>query len=229
MVEERWKTTRTWPLPNERRVNWYFSPNGTLTRRPPVQKQGLDTYTVNFEVSNQRLTRWLPGTLLDPMYPDRAAQDRLALTYTTEPVRQAIEITGHPVVTLYVTSTATDGLFIVYLEDVAPSGKVTYITEGTLRAVHREVSPDPPHKMLIPYHSYRRRDGLPLRPGEIAELRFGLLPTSVLVKQGHSLRVSIAGADKNGFERVPETDIPTISILRNRLHASSIELPLISK
>ncbi len=229
MVEEKWNTTRTWPLPGSKKVNWFLSANKTLTTRRPVQNQGSDQYTINFEVSNQKRTRWLPGTLLDPMYPDRAAQDRLLLTYTSQPLTETIEITGHPVVTLYVTSTSADGVFIVYLEDVDPSGKVTYITEGTLRAVHRRISPNPPHAMLIPYHSYRRRDALPLEPGKVAQLHFGLLPTSVVIKQGHSLRASIAGADKGGFERVPDSEVPTVSIFRNKMYGSSIELPVVSK
>lgn len=229
MVEEKWKTTKAWPLAGIKKVTWYLSSNGALTTRRPSENQGSDKYTVNFEVSNQKRTRWLPGTLLDPMYPDRGEQDRLLPTYTSEPLSRTTEITGHPVVNLYVTSTATDGVFIVYLEDVDPAGKVTYITEGTLRALHRRISTNPPHTMLIPYHSFRRQDALPLRPGKIAQLRFGLLPTSVLIKQGHSLRVSIAGADKGGFERVPETEVPIVSILRNKIYPSSIELPAISR
>ena len=64
-------------------------------------------------------------------------------------------------------STATDGAFFVYLEDVDEAGRVTYITEGQLRALHRKVSTDaPPFKMLVPYHSFKKKDGLPLVPGD---------------------------------------------------------------
>jgi uncharacterized protein len=40
-------------------------------------------------------------------------------------------------VTLYIASTAEDVAFHIYLEDVAPGGHVTYLTEGVLRAIHR--------------------------------------------------------------------------------------------
>jgi len=56
------------------------------------------------------------------VYPDRAEEDRRLLTYTSKPLEEDTEITGHPVVTLYVTSTATDGAFFVYLEDVDEAG-----------------------------------------------------------------------------------------------------------
>jgi hypothetical protein len=61
-----------------------------------------------------------------------------------------VEITGHPVVTLYVTSTAKDGAFYVYLEDVDENGKVTYVTEGQLRPLHRKVSNEIPIQFLVP-------------------------------------------------------------------------------
>jgi predicted acyl esterase len=141
---------------------------------------------------------------------------------------QDTEITGHPIVTLYVTSTADDGAFYVYLEDVDERGKGTYVTEGLLRAIHRKVSDaPPPYKMLVPYHSFKRQDAMPLVPGEVAELNFGLLPTSVLIKKGHRIRIAIAGHDKDTFARIPAEGRPVISVARNTSHASFIELPVV--
>jgi len=49
------------------------------------------------------------------------------------------------------------------------------LTEGALRAVHRKISTEaPPYKLLVPYHSFKAKDAMPLRPGQIAELKFGL-------------------------------------------------------
>jgi len=140
-----------------------------------------------------------------------------------------VEITGYPVVTLYVSSTAADGAFYVYLEDVDEKGRVIYATEGQLRALHRRLSTEcPPYNMFVPYHSFKREDGQPLVPGEIAEVVFGLLPTSVLIKKGHRLRVAIAGHDKDTFARVPAEGIPVIDVQRNSLYASHIDLPVVS-
>jgi len=107
---------------------------------------------------------------------------------------------------------------------------VTYITEGELRALHRKISNEtPPYKMLVPYHSFLRKDALPLVPGQLAELKFGLQPTSVLIKKGHRLRIAIAGADKDTFARIPATGVPTITVARNRKDASWIELPVVGR
>jgi uncharacterized protein len=141
-----------------------------------------------------------------------------------------MEITGYPVITLYVVSTATDGAFYVYLEDVDESGKVMYLTEGQLRAIHRRLSNEKSsHKPFVPHHSFRRDDSLPLVPGEVAELQFGLLPISALIRKGHRLRVAVAGHDKDTFARIPAEGAPALSVQRNRIYASCIDLPVVSR
>jgi predicted acyl esterase len=105
---------------------------------------------------------------------------------------------------------------------------VTYLTEGQLRAIHRRVSKEPnPMKLPVPYHTFLKKDAMPLVPGEIAELKFALQPISVLVKKGHRLRVAIAGHDEETFIRIPTEGTPTIAVQRNRRGLSSIELPII--
>ena len=157
------------------------------------------------------------------IYDERSAMDRRLLTYTTTPLDRDIEVTGQGVVTLRVASTATDGNFFVYLEDVAPDGKVTYVTEGLLRALHRKLSTDAaPYRTTYPYRSYHRKDGAPLVPGETATLTFQLLPTSILFKTGHRIRIAIAGADKDTFMRLPAQGDVTITVERG---GSFIDLP----
>jgi putative CocE/NonD family hydrolase len=131
-------------------------------------------------------------------------------------------------VTLFVTSTCTDGAFFTYLEDMDQSGKVTYVTEGQLRAIHRKVSIDsPPYSQCVPYHSFKKKDSMPLVPGEIAELTFGLMPTSVLIKKGHRIRIAIAGHDKDTFVRIPLEQTPVITVARNRTNASFVDIPIV--
>jgi predicted acyl esterase len=105
---------------------------------------------------------------------------------------------------------------------------VRYVTEGILRAIHRRVGTDPAEwKRPIPYHSYRSEDAEPLVPGQVTELSFGLHPTSVMVPVGHRIRIAIAGHDSSVFKRVPETGTPEITIQRNSVHPSYIELPVV--
>jgi putative CocE/NonD family hydrolase len=228
MGEEKWKSTTVWPPAGSTSQRWYMASDNTLSQEAPAAETGADTYTVNFDATTGNQNRWHTQMGGDVIYPERSEQDRLLLTYTSPPLSDSLEITGHPVVTLHVTSTHEDGAFFVYLEDVDEQGKSTYITEGELRALHRKISDEPPpYKMLTPYHSFKRKDGAPLIPAEIATLTFGLHPTSVLIQKGHRLRIAIAGEDKDTFVRIPAEGTPTITVSRNKKFASCIDLPII--
>lgn len=229
--EEKWKTTTTWPPQGSTTQRWYLAAGHALSQDAPDAESGEDEVVVDFEATTGTTNRWHTQAGGGPVtYPDRAEADRRLLTYTSPPLTKDVEITGYPVVTLYVTSTATDGAFFVYLEDVDEAGQVIYLVEGQLRALHRKVSTDPPpYTQFVPYHSFKRQDAMELVPGEVAELTFGLLPISALVKKGHRIRIAIAGADKDTFVRIPAEGTPTITVARNKTHASFIDLPVIHR
>ncbi|MBN1225274.1 MAG: CocE/NonD family hydrolase [Candidatus Aminicenantes bacterium] len=225
----RWTVTEVWPPEGFSLKKWYFAAGGGLETQPPKNNDGMDRYTINFDATTGRRNRWFTnGGAGDVVYPDRAEEDKKLLTYTSAPMETDIEITGHPLVTLYVASTHEDGAFFVYLEDVSPEGRVTYITEGQLRAVMRKVTDEKPlYRKFGPLRSEKREDAMPLVKGEIAEITFDLWATSVLIKKGHRLRVAIAGADKDSFLRYPKDGgIPTISVSRDMNHPSHIVLPI---
>ena len=228
--EERWKVTDKWPVAGTRMTSWYFNENNSLTTKAPIGKSAEDRYVINFDATTGAKNRWHTQVGGEVVYPDRTEEDKKLLIYTSEPLDADIEITGHPVVSLFVTSTHTDGAFFVYLEEIDENGRVTYLTEGELRALHRRVSGEQsPTKLPVPYHSYLKKDAMPLVPGQIAELKFGLQPISVLVKKGHRLRVAIAGHDKDTFIRIPAEGTPAIAVQRNSRALSMIELPIIKR
>jgi len=229
--EEIWKQTSVWPPEGTQMENWYLGEENTLLPSAPNSDYGADRYEVDFEANTGDLNRWYElGGMLEKSvtYKNRVRAGNHMLTYTSPPLEADLEITGHPVVRLYVTSTDPDGAFYVYLEDIDEDGKVTYITEGQLRAIHRRVSNEkPPYNIQVPYHTFKQADVMPLVPGEVAGLTFGLLPTSVLVHKGHRIRVGIAGHDKGTFARIPDEGFPVISVERNKLYPSHIELPVV--
>ena len=143
------------------------------------------------------------GISLKNPYPDRKERDQDLLVYTSEPLSAPLEVTGHPVATVYLSSTTPDTTLFVYLEDVTPEGDVHYVTEGELRAIHQPrqasdaiLKPTGP----LPIHTFRRADAAPLIPGEVVPLIVELLPTSYQFKQGHRIRIALAGADKDHFQ-----------------------------
>lgn len=229
MGQEKWKTADTWPPPGTRTLPLYFSDRRALSETPPSAPQGYDSYDVDFTAGTGTGSRWvsLVNPLNEPIeYPDRKQQDEKLLCYTSAPLEAPLEVTGHPIVTLYVSSTADDGAFFVYLEDVGPDGRVTYITEGVLRAIHRKRSDDKaPYPTVGPYRTFSRQDAAPLVPGQVAELVFDLYPTSYEFRKGHAVRVSLAGADKDHFALIPDRP-PTVRTYRNATCPSRIDLPV---
>jgi putative CocE/NonD family hydrolase len=160
------------------------------------------------------------------MKPARSRLRRL-LTYMSEPLESDVEVIGSPVVHLEVISSATDGAFHAYLENVAPDGRVTYVTDGALRALHRQQTTSGlPYQPLGPKRSFRRADNAPLVPVEVATLEFDLYATSVRFRQGHRLRLALAGADAGNFLRVPAEGVVSWEVQRGRDRASWVELPL---
>ena len=224
--EEAWKKTEIWPPQGVNMQRWYFSDKASLTLDQPRDKAGKDQYSVDFEAGTGAYSRWdqmVPAVY----YGDRAEADTRLLTYTSEPLSQTVEITGHPVIYLQMSSSRTDGAVIVYLEEVAPDGSVTMLTEGGLRLIHRKVSSKiSPYPIFGPYHTFEKKDAMPMQVGELAEIGFDLLPLSVRVKKGHALRVAIAGHDKDCFDRLPPTGEQVYVIHHNAEAASYIEIPM---
>jgi putative CocE/NonD family hydrolase len=231
MAENTWKKTTVWPPSGTAMQRFFLAEDNALSTTAPTNSNGADTYKIDFDATTGRQNRWftqLGGN--DVVYPDRTTQDARLLTYMTPPLAADMEVTGSAVITLQVSSTSTDGNFFVYLEDVGPDGRVTYVTEGMLRALHRKISTDePPYKTLYPYHSFKKKDAQPLQPGQRTTLAFHLLPTSVLFKAGHRIRIAISGADKDTFLRIPLQGEPTITVSRTQREPSFIDLPVVPR
>ena len=226
MAEERWHAAARWP-PVDRSTTLYFAGNGGLAEGAGAA--GEDRYRVDFTLATGPHTRYgrLAAFDVRDYYTDWDGRDARMLCYTSAPFAEGQALSGHPVVTLHLAASESDAALHVYLEDVAPDGRCRYVTEGMLRALHRKESPPPPHyRGVVPYHSYARADAMPLVPGEVAQLRFALLPTSWRVAAGHRLRVAIAGADADNFGQVPHGRPPVLAIRRGGVHASSITLPV---
>lgn len=58
---------------------------------------------------------------------------------------------------------------------------------------------------------------------------FELMPTSVLVPEGHRLCIAIAGADADTFRRIPEEEMPELTIHLGGVHASHVVLPVVPR
>jgi putative CocE/NonD family hydrolase len=233
-VNRVWRSAGAWPPAETKLVRYYFRRgrsgtvasvnDGALTTQAPVSDAGQDTYLVDYSTSSGRTTRW---HLSEFAYPDMSGNDAKSLTYTSEPLKTDLTVTGHPVVTLHVSSTAADGDFFVYLEEVDAAGVSEYITEGVLRASHRAVSEPPFENMGLPYHRSFRDDVKPLPDADPVSLLFDLLPTSNRFDAGSRIRVSVACADADNAEVQEVAPPPEVTLHRSRLFPSGIALPVV--
>lgn len=234
-----WHSAWEWPLPETKPTNYYFdgtksssvksANDGSLSPAWPVTTTGVDEYVVDYSTTSGPATRWTAGyDVMSLVYPGTMMfNDEKGLTYTTPPLTAEVEVTGHPVVHLWVTSSATDGDFFVYLEDIGKASFSKYVTEGNLRASHRAISTAPYENLGLPYHRSYAEDIADLPNDQPVELVFDLLPTSYVFATGHRIRVTVTCADKD-TALTPQLDPPpTVRLYRQADYASYIELPII--
>ncbi len=227
-----WRSAWAWPLPNERRTWYYFGggPTGTVASRNDGRLSvrpdapGADSQLVDLTATSGKATRWTNGYGGPMGYPDMRTNDAKGWTYTTEPLDRRLEVTGHPVVRFWVTADTTDADFFVYLEEVAPNGESRFVTDGVLRASHARLGRAPYRNMGLPYRPSSQAGVVALsnRPQSMV---LDLMPTSYLFRAGFRVRVTITGADRDGFPAA--TRPANITIHRSARYPSSIELPVI--
>jgi putative CocE/NonD family hydrolase len=227
-VANTWRETGVWPPEGIVNETWYLAHGRGLSLDPPSAGEDSDSYTVDFTATTGSENRWMSQMGEPVHYGDRRSEDKKLLTYTSSPLVEDVELTGSPTVTLYVASTHEDGAFYVYLEDVGPDGRVSYLAEGLLRAIHRRTA-DPATAPYVPlgvYHTFRKADAVPLVPGEIAEVAITLFPISTVFRAGHSIRIAIAGHDDALKDRYPNEGVPVLTVQRNSVYPSRVNLPV---
>jgi hypothetical protein len=255
MNGEGWRGAEAWPPPDAEPRAFYCASDGRLLDSKPGA--GTDSYRVdlthNATFGDNEGNRWVGISGRAPgRAQDRMELDKQCLTYDTPPLDAPVEVTGHPIVSLWVSSTAPHGDFFVYLEDVSPSGEAIQVTEGQLRAGFAalkdndlivdqtmgafDVLPE------LPWHGYRKEDYVDgiLKHGAVVELVLDLLPTSWVFRKGHQIRMTVAGADYPTFRlhpklspandpSAPDNVVPTIQLYHGGDRASAISVPILEK
>jgi|WetSurMetagenome_2_1015567.scaffolds.fasta_scaffold06725_4 uncharacterized protein len=201
-----WRSAKQWPLPNEKRTKFYLG-KGSLRTTAPTGVDQKDEITATYDVTPANMTT-------------------KGLVYVTAPLGADVQVTGHPTMNLWTSSTAIDGDFIATIQDVAPDGAATsYNVNGRLRASSRKLQNAPYNNLGLPWHGFFEADLNLLTPGKPTELVFEILPISMIFKAGHSIRLVINFAD---IRSTPKLDpAPTIGIYHDTAHKSYVTLPII--
>lgn len=229
--EESWETANTWPPRDTQTRRFYMSADRSLiANSTQFMHSGTISYNIDYTATSGLSSRWNSVTDLykhgHSNYPDRRDEDKKLLSFTSQPLGEATELSGHPMITVDLTADADDATVFCYLEDVGPDSSVVYVTEGMLRPVDRKITTNAPYKTPYPEHSYRKEDQMKFTKGETVELKFDLLPISYQFKKDHRIRISIAGADAGHFN-LPSPQPTRFDISTSVAAPSYIELPVV--
>ena len=182
--EQVWRRAANWPLPNEVRTSFYLG-DGTLTRDKPI---GGRRRTRSDSIDSRRPATSTTG-------PRETAGENV-LSYQTPPLAADMEVTGHPVMHLWMTADATDADIVARLDDVAPDGSLrSYNMHGQFRASHRARANAPYDKFGLPWHTHRPADAQPLVPGRPPRSSSRCCRCLYIFKAGHRLRLTLFFAD----------------------------------
>lgn len=203
--ERAWQTSKTWPLANERRTSLHLSAE-SLSRSAPAEA-GAREATVDYTVTPQ--TFWEKG-----------------MTFTTEPLDRDVQVTGHSMLTLWLSTTATDADVIARIDDIAPDGTSQYRgVEGRLRASLRKTEKPPYDNLGLPWHPFTEGSVQLLQPGVPVEMQFDLYATSYVFKAGHRIRLTLNFADQRSTPR--QSPAPTVKVHFGGKTPSALTLPVI--
>jgi putative CocE/NonD family hydrolase len=222
--DQAWRSARQWPLPEQKLTPYWFAADGGLSTEAPGTSGGRDTWTVDYSASVSPAPRW---SLRKSWPEDLSANDAKGLSYTTPPLAAAVEVTGHPVVRIWLSADVPDADLFVYLEEVDGKGASHYVTEGALRASNRATA-DPGYDVLgMPWHRGFAADRANLPKNKPVELAFDLFPTSKIFPAGSRIRVTVTGADKANAVTPERKPAPRLVFYREDGRASHIVLPVI--
>jgi uncharacterized protein len=202
---DQWRTVSSWPPQGAGVHTWYLASPGRLASEPGPARDLR--HVVDPAAATGPTNRWLAIDLgRGAAYAARRQADEALLTFTSEPLPADLHVAGFPVVSLRLATSGSDGAIYVYLEDVAPDGEVTYVTEGCLRFVHRSTTgPAEPTRLGVP-RSFAKADRLAVEPGQDLDLAVELLPIAARFRAGHKIRVTLGGHDAACFDRYGPPD-----------------------
>ncbi len=211
-----WRDSDVWPPPATAAA-FYMLPNGRLQRSPGppaalARPKGAKSVSYLYDPDDPAPT--LGGAnLILPAGPhdQRSVEQRDdVVAFTTAPLTRPLEVTGHVIAELFVSSSAPDTDFMVKLCDVYPDGRSMLIQEGAARARH--------------WRGYRNENLL--QPGQVYPLQVDLWSTSIVFNTGHRIRVSVTSSNDPRYDPNPNTGEPfrqhTHQVpATNTLHCSS--------
>ena len=224
-----WRSEATWPIARTQLTRFYCHSSGALDPALPAADAPPLLYdfdpkrpvpTIGGAVTSgeplmrggafdQRETATVYGAR-PPYLPLSARPD--VLVFQTEPLKQAVEVTGAIEAVLWISSDRPDTDFTIKLIDVYPpspdypEGFDMNLTSGILRCRYRDSWAAP----------------VLMQPGKVYPIKVKALPTANLFQPGHRIRVDISSSNFPHFDVNPNTGAPEGEGLATRVATNTV-------
>jgi len=194
----KWQTTDSWPPKGAEPMTFYLASggkansltgDGVLTAKAPSADQpDLFSYDPMNPVPSYGGNVCCTGNAVQGGAFDQSKMEARPdiLVYTSEPLKEATEVSGPVEVTLYVSSDAKDTDFTIKFLDVYPDGKAYNLDETIQRARYREGYVKPPVFM---------------EKGKVYKVALSPLTTSNYFAAGHRIRIEVSSSNFPRFDR----------------------------
>jgi putative CocE/NonD family hydrolase len=189
----RWRDESAWPPRHAVETPLYLGSGGRLTLAQPREDDPPDTfvYDPRDPVPTCGGATFLPGLYVaahgGPREQTAVEARPDVLSFTSEPLEHATEITGDVTLVLFASTSAPDTDWTARIAIVDVAGRSLGIADGILRA------------------RYRNPSGAPelLEPGQVAAYTVDVGAIGVVVDAGHRIRLQISSSNFPKYDRNP--------------------------
>ncbi|MEO0398055.1 MAG: CocE/NonD family hydrolase [Pseudomonadota bacterium] len=235
-----WRFSSTFPTESASEQIFYFDNkpsgsvtsvnDGSLTSTPP-NEEGTASFVVDYLSTMGAQTRYYDGnTWTYVSYPDLVAHAENALTFTSAPLEQALDVAGFPLISVLISSTEPDGEFNFYLEEVDKDGDVHHLTDSAVRASYATLGAAPFNNLGLPWHlaTIESAKSAPSLNAAPLPLELALQPIANHFEKGSRIRLVITGADADNNLTIPYLPEPTQNLLIGGAKPGLLKLPIIN-
>jgi putative CocE/NonD family hydrolase len=194
----KWQTSDTWPPKGAQPMSFFLSSggkantmsgDGVLSAAPPTvdSQDKFDYDPINPVPSYGGNVCCTGNAVQGGAFDQRKMEERPdILVYTTEPLKEGIEVSGPIEVTLYVSSDVKDTDFTVKLIDVYPDGRAYNLDETIQR---------------MRYHNGYDKPLVWIEPGKVYKVTLSPMTTSNFFEAGHRIRLEVSSSNFPRFDR----------------------------
>jgi putative CocE/NonD family hydrolase len=235
MGSNKWQASETWPPQNAVPTNYYLTSGGKANTRngdgalvakvPSSDKPDSFKYDPAKPVNSYGGNVCCTGTAVNGGSFDQSQMELRddILVYTSEPLKEGLEVSGFINATLYLSSDVKDTDVTLKLIDVSPDGKAYNLDETIQRVRYRE--------------GYEKE--VFMEKDKVYGVKLTPLSTSNYFAAGHRIRIEVSSSNFPRFERNLNTGgnnfdesvgvVATNSIHHSKKYPSVIQLPIVKK